>query len=193
MIFSYMLDCNVEIICVQGDKQRGENTPETKTIVALERRELSGVSGSLFSLSCLLFFLFFFCRNMKHLSSWNYYNMFVGIRMISGSCFVVPWKSFGFMEYVLLLSWIAIFEQNTTKINCINHIYDFVECYHFKFQKPCLSMATILEMVRSAWWTCTWNPTQKKWGNAIAQMSPYHQGSEKNWALITRYNKDFTN
>jgi hypothetical protein len=50
MIFSYWLDCNVEIICVQGNKQRGENTPETKTVVALERRELSGVSRSFFPL-----------------------------------------------------------------------------------------------------------------------------------------------
>jgi hypothetical protein len=60
MIFSYRLDYNVEIISVQGDKQRGENTPETKTVVALERRELSGVSISFSSLLCFLFF-FFLC------------------------------------------------------------------------------------------------------------------------------------
>ena len=71
----------------QGNWQRGENTPEAKTVVALERRELSGVSRNLFFLCCLSFFLFI--------------ELFLNICVIFGTI-LMYW--FIFMKYLMLLS-----------------------------------------------------------------------------------------
>lgn len=92
-----------------------------------------------------------------------------------------PWKSFGFMEYVILFSWIAIFEQNTTKINCINRFYDFLDCYHFQVPEV---------MFVNGYY---FRNGLKKMGQYNCPNKPLLQRLGKKELLSQRYNKDFTN